>query len=501
MQNEGEAVRVRRWPLFVSIAATVGVMIVALALMLDLRANIEDRARENSENLLRAIERDIARNIEILDLSLQAVVDGVSRRDVMEADPEVRRQILFDRSGSASGVGAFIVFDAEGLITIESGSLVPRQIKPVLDRDYFQAQREADRGLFVSRPYVSRLIGKPVVGLSRRLSNADGSFAGVALATIEVAYFEKLLSRLHLGPKAVVSLIRTDGTFIVRHGSSTSAPAGDVSASPVFRRMMADSSGQFVGMSAVDGIERTYTFTQIEKRPLLLSIAQATDDIFADWRQRAILLGLVLAVICLIIVALTMVLTRELTRRAVAERDLGRLNTELARLSATDALTGLGNRRSFDESLARETRRAGRTGTKLSLVLLDVDHFKRFNDHYGHQEGDRILVAVAGAIRASCGRPGDGAFRIGGEEFAAILPDTDLPAALGLAERIRSAIRSLACPHADSPPGVVTASLGVTDIRGGDASSALAEADGALYASKRNGRDRATLAFEQRSAA
>lgn len=492
--------RVPRWPLVTSVVATLGVLIITSALLLDLRAHIGARARENSENLLRAIERDIARNIEIIDLSLQGVLDGVARQDVMDSDPELRRQVLFDRSGSASGLGAFVVFDANGVVSLDSTSIVPRVIQPVVDRDYFQAQRESDR-LFISRPYLSRLIGKPVLGLSRRISNPDGSFGGVALATIEISYFTKLLEGLQLGPRAVVSLLRDDGHIVVRHGSPARGVTNDLSASPIFQRMRAERSGNFVGVSVVDGIERIYTFAQVGDRPLFLSIAQATADVYADWQHRAVLLGFVLAAICTLIVGLTAILTRELRRRAMAEHELAILNVELARLSTTDALTGLGNRRAFDEWLGRELRRSQRTGTTAALVLLDVDHFKRFNDCYGHQQGDRVLAAVAGAIRACCSRPADSAFRVGGEEFAVLLPETRLPGAARVAERIRMAVRALSWPHADSPFGIVTASLGVVEVSDGDAASAFARADTALYASKHGGRDRITASTDQRLAA
>lgn len=501
MVQDQKALDVPRWPLLVSIAAALGVMIIAGVLLLDLRANVATRAQENSENLLRVIVRDIARNVEIIDLSLQAVVEGVARRDVMEAAPELRRQILFNRSGTASGLGAFVVFDTNGVVTLDSSSNVPRVIQPVLDRDYFVAQRDGDDGLFISRPYLSRLIGRPVIGLSRRITTPDGAFGGVALATVEIAYFTRLLDQLRLGPSAVVSLVREDGSILVRHGAAGNVAPNGLSASPIFQRIRAEKSGTFVGLSAVDGVERIYTFAQVAKRPLYLTVAQATTDVFADWRSKAALLGLILVTICATIVALMAVLTRELKRSAVAEHALARSNTELARLSATDALTGLCNRRSFDKLLARELRRARRTGNVLSLLLLDVDHFKRFNDRYGHQEGDRVLVAIAEAIQRSCGRPADTAFRVGGEEFALLLPETGLTGASQVAERIRTAVRALAWPHSGSPSGIVTTSLGLIEISDEDEASAFARADGALYASKREGRDRTTAAPRRRLAA
>lgn len=482
-----------RWPLLVSLVATLGILFIACAMILDLRGEIGARAHDGSENLLRTVERDIARNLEVLDLSLQGVLDGLARPDVMAADPKIRNLVLFDRSASATSLGALVVFDEHGILRVDSGNLVPRSIAPVTDRDYFQAQLEPGRGLFISRPYTSRLIGKTVIGLSRRISHPDGSFGGVVLATIQVSYFTDLMSQLKLGSGGIVSLVRDDGAVLVR-SSNASARRDNLLGSPVFERMRSAAAGTFVGTSRVDQIERSYTFTHVADWPLILSVGLATRDIYAKWTEKALWAGLVLLGMCLVVVALTVTLTRELRRRAVAEQSLLVANTELARLSVTDSLTELGNRRIFDEALARETRRAARTRRPLSLVVIDVDHFKRFNDRYGHAEGDRALRIVADLMRTGGARPGDMACRIGREEFALILPETTLSGALQVAENLRLAIKAAARPHADSPAGILTLSLGVTEVSGGDAADAFARADAALYRSKQAGRDRVSPA-------
>lgn len=195
-----------------------------------------------------------------------------------------------------------------------------------------------------------------------------------------------------------------------------------------------------------------------------------------------------------ILVALTVRLMGELRRRGRTERTLERLNAELAVLSVTDALTGLGNRRAFDAAIARETRGMRRTGRPLGLVALDVDYFKLFNDRYGHGAGDRVLRLVAEAMAEVAGPDGDGAFRIGGEEFAMLLPGRDLAGTLRAAERLRDRLHATATPHEASPLGIVTASLGVTTVGIETAAAALARADRLLYRAKRAGRDRAVAA-------
>jgi diguanylate cyclase (GGDEF)-like protein/PAS domain S-box-containing protein len=179
------------------------------------------------------------------------------------------------------------------------------------------------------------------------------------------------------------------------------------------------------------------------------------------------------------------------------------LEDELKRLALTDGLTGLANRRAFDQALEAEWLRTMRLSTHMSLLLLDLDHFKRFNDHYGHQVGDDCLRAVAAAITRATRQPSDLAARYGGEEFAVILPGTNSASAVDVAERIRSDIHRLMVPHENNPPGngFVTTSIGLAtalcrpggtmDMR----QSLLAAADTALYKAKQNGRNQVATAL------
>jgi diguanylate cyclase (GGDEF)-like protein len=171
--------------------------------------------------------------------------------------------------------------------------------------------------------------------------------------------------------------------------------------------------------------------------------------------------------------------------------ELVRTRQELERLSSTDALTGLANRRRFDAALAEEVARAQRHATPLALLLADVDHFKRFNDRYGHPEGDRALRAVAAVLARSARRPGELIARIGGEEFALLLPHADAATAAAVAARCREAMATLALPHGDSPTAThVTLSLGVALRHSHEGGAALlARADAALYAAKAGGRN------------
>jgi diguanylate cyclase (GGDEF)-like protein len=195
---------------------------------------------------------------------------------------------------------------------------------------------------------------------------------------------------------------------------------------------------------------------------------------------------------------------RSLTRRQkqlqalVAARtgELEESNAKLATLSSTDALTGITNRRGFDDALAAEWRRAKRNGHSLALAMLDVDHFKSYNDFYGHQAGDQCLRAVAGLIETFGRRTGDLVARYGGEEFALLAPATDAAEALALAQGICRELERLVLPHAQSPHGVITISIGVAALVPGDDNDSgmlVRCADQALYRAKQAGRNRAML--------
>lgn len=167
----------------------------------------------------------------------------------------------------------------------------------------------------------------------------------------------------------------------------------------------------------------------------------------------------------------------------------------LKRMVFLDGLTGTFNRRYFDHRLLMEWQRAERDHTPLGLIMLDVDFFKRYNDHYGHQQGDDCLRHVAMTLRQAMLRPGDVVTRYGGEEFACVLPDTDLAGALRVAERMIQAVHALGLPHAASsvPGGVVTISAGCAvklPAPGQRATDLLALADAQLYQAKSQGRNR-----------
>jgi len=192
----------------------------------------------------------------------------------------------------------------------------------------------------------------------------------------------------------------------------------------------------------------------------------------------------------------SIVVVTDTTTIKAAELALLGMTDQLKELATTDGLTGLLNRRSFDQAFANELARTARERQPITLLMIDIDRFKAYNDRYGHQAGDACLKLVANCLRESLMRPGDSLARYGGEEFSAILPNTDEDGAYVIAERFRKNLRALELPHEGSEKGVVTASIGIASYPGAlierSETELLRRADAALYDAKAAGRDRVT---------
>jgi diguanylate cyclase (GGDEF)-like protein len=187
-------------------------------------------------------------------------------------------------------------------------------------------------------------------------------------------------------------------------------------------------------------------------------------------------------------------LKEEMERRKAREQQLAQANTQLERLASSDGLTGLANRRHFDDALEHEWKRALRVETSLALIMLDVDFFKLYNDTYGHQSGDECLKQIAGVLATAVHRTEDLPARYGGEEFALILPNTNLAGALYVAEQLRASVEALRLPHrASQIADHVTVSFGVAAMiptLDSTSTELLTLADQGLYRAKQTGRNR-----------
>jgi diguanylate cyclase (GGDEF)-like protein len=281
----------------------------------------------------------------------------------------------------------------------------------------------------------------------------------------------------------------------------TGAIGRDIAAQPVFRLRPTAIGAAQAAVARIDGLPVVYSRAHVGAYPVDVTVLRARDVALADWTQSIVLSGGVLLTLVGALLLLGRRVVRQIALRDTLQRELlatqGALETANASLSAmayVDGLTELFNRRYYEQAWEREHRRAFRNGTSIAILIIDVDHFKRYNDRYGHALGDACLKAVAQAIVRGLRRSGDLAARYGGEEFVVVLPDTDAAGARGVAEAIHGHLATLALAHADSPHGRVTASIGVhaavpegaTD----DGRAYIVHADAALYRAKAEGRNR-----------
>ena len=468
-------------------------------MLFDLRQDAWERAEQTSKNLVQVLERDIARNVELYDFSIQAAVDNLATPGLAEVSPQLRQLVLFDRAATARDMGVMLVIDEHGDILADIDAVPPREGN-YADRKYFQVHKaRAGLGLYVGRPIVSRLTGERMLPFSRRINKRDGSFGGVVLGSVKLSYFTRLFRQIDLGQDSAINLYLNDGTRIMRHPFDEADIGANIGSSATFQGFLSQHSGSFVQTSVRDGIERHYTFTRIGSLPLILNVALSATDVEADWRVKAIVIGAIVAALCGMTIVLSLLFGRELRRREA-------IQAELERLSITDPLTGLPNRRAYEDAGSRAWKHARRLGQPLALLIVDADHFKRINDRYGHQIGDEVLKGLARGLSASVRRPHDLVCRVGGEEFVVLLPDTDHGGALRIAEKVHAAISTLSVGSAGIGAGAITVSIGLAALTpSGAADAELASlyqlADGALYEAKAGGRNQTRCAQPQEASA
>jgi diguanylate cyclase (GGDEF)-like protein len=438
-------------------------------------------------NIAALAEQDVARTLELYDLSLQAVIEGINDPDVMRLEPRLRQKALFDTSSTAQGLGALVVLDESGSIALDSRSAIPRAGK-FGDREYFIIHRDSPRsiGLYVSRPFRARLQGSIwSISISRRIDRADGGFGGIVSGTMKLVYFQQIFSRVALGLNGSITLLRDDGSVVASDVEDDGRIGSNWHAASAFAQLPGGARGSFVSDKSVDGIARLYAFQRVGDLPLVVMVGLSKSQVLAPWWSKILLLGAIFAVMAGSVVFLVWIIETELHRRASAE-------FAAAELARTDGLTKLANRRWFDEVLSHEWARAARDERPISLVMIDADHFKLFNDTYGHPSGDSALAAIAGVIAGATSRPSDLAARYGGEEFAVLLPDTDERGAIQIAAAIRDGVSGRRIDHAASGHKIVTVSAGVATAvprSGMRAASLVRDADAALYRAKGHGRN------------
>ncbi|MDB5565899.1 MAG: diguanylate cyclase, partial [Tardiphaga sp.] len=557
--------------------------------------------------------------VELADTVLSGLVNRLETDGTAPAAITRLQTFLEFRKSNLGRIRGLFVYDETGrwLATSEKMNLTGLNNG---DRDYFRRHRESsDPHTLIGKPVKSRSGGQWIITASRRFNHPDGSFVGVALATIDAAYFTQFYGHFDTGANGAIALLSADGTMLARSPDDGTFVGRDMSGAPLFRDFHSrPSAGTYYFKSPLDGVRRLSFYKRSDRYPLMVLATRAQDDVLAQWREEAwtrmaFVLGLTLVIAVFGFYLVRQLLERqrmaaalvakeadfrllaeessdivmrigtderilyvspsssrilgwtpdqligtpalagvdaddlprveqtvaalkcgeieearliyrtrhrgkddiwiETAMRATRKPDTGEidgvvaisrdmtehkdLEEKLAALATSDGLTGLANRRHFDDRLLEEWARAKRDGTPLSLLLIDVDQFKKFNDQYGHQAGDGCLRSLAKALTSEARRPADLAARYGGEEFVLLLPNTDADGCEQVGERIRTTVFELGMLHASNPPSRrVTVSLGGAVSFpgiGGSPEALIEAADRALYAAKDSGRDRLVM--------
>ena len=476
-----------------SLLTVIAILSIVAFLLIREHANAQQAATRSATTIAQLIDADVLRTVELYDLTLQGLIAASQREDLKQVSPQIRHLVLFDRSTTARFKGDILLLDKHGDVLADSSMIDPKPGN-FADRDYFLAHAfNSDTGMFISRPFKPRCDCDDSeewrISFSRRISSSTGEFLGVAVASMRLAYFEQLFNSLDIGNDSTLSIINDDGILLAQKPHLINDPIGkNFAGRPNVMRILREGAGSFDSVSSVDHLQRLYTFSRVGNLPLTVIVALSGNEVFATWKRTAIVISGATGVLCIGLLWLTWLLCRELRLRHHAEQ-------ELALLAATDALTGVANRRTLDQTLRHEWFRAQRSGKPLSVLMVDADHFKAFNDRHGHQGGDDALRAVARVICANVRRPGDLVARYGGEEFSVILAETDNAGARQIAEKIRVAVEQMPLLAGAETP--ITVSIGIstwTTEKEISLEQLLFMADKALYQAKEGGRNRVVTA-------
>jgi diguanylate cyclase (GGDEF)-like protein len=475
-------------PFIVGTAGTlVGVAIVAIVAMglMEQRKQAIVSTQHNSAALVALMSNDLEANFSLYDLLLIDAAETMRDPRTKDLPPDIRRKLLFGRVATGAYLDDALFVDADGhIVESQDGQTYPGV--NVADRDYFVAQRDRSVGLYISDPVRSRVReGQYSIVLSRRVSDYDGSFGGVVLLTLRLAYFQQLFDRVDVDPDGTMFIMLSDGTMLARRPYSEYDVGAQIGKQSYLEPMLKTTAGSFIASAGKDRVTHIYTFRRVPHTSLIAVVAPSLTGALAAWRERFWSYAPMALIFGALIALTSWMLAFSLRTRLATQR-------EFERLSVTDGLTGLFNRRALDERIEAEWQRARRQSEPLSVLFIDIDRFKLFNDFYGHAEGDRVLAAVAKAIRTASRRATDMVARYGGEEFAVVLPATPAAGAAQIAEEVRRAVEGLGIMHEHSEYGGVTVSIGCATCVPRESTGAqalLRAADAELYTAKQAGRN------------
>ena len=458
-------------------------------------------AQASTANLTQALAQHAEDTVKKADTALFGLLERIEVYGISPSTLQSLFPLLVEQVAEMPELQGIFVYDENGRWLINSMDNAPGETKNNADRAYFIHHRDSpDRTPYIGAPIRSKTTGDWVIPVSRRINHPDGSFAGVVLATIKMSYFTHYYSRFDIGDSGTIVLALNDATVLVRRPFVESMIGRSIANGMLFSRYLPHRANDTLLIhSTFNNSERVVSYRSLQRYPLVVITSLSKDEVLAAWRERVVRQGIGVFFLAGVIALLGLRLIRQIHLHNQTEQELSTaqqkvlaVNKTLQRLALQDALTGLANRRQFDLTLNSEYDRAVREQRSIALLMIDVDYFKRYNDVYGHPQGDICLAKVADAMQTK--RPGDFSARYGGEEFAVILTETGIKGAMIVAETIRRAIRELNLPHSGSAAApCVTISIGVcamvpTSFSKGPPAF-LQAADEALYMAKGAGRN------------
>jgi diguanylate cyclase (GGDEF)-like protein len=469
---------------FVITLATTIVMAFSLYQM---RKDAMSQASDATKNLANSLEKETERNLDVFQLAMREVATSIKTPALQRLPLEVRQLVALGTISDARELGTLYATNAQGDLILDSRSAVPRKIN-VSDRDYFQVQQQnKDAGLYLSKPFLPKAgdTQQPTVALSLRLDQGDGQFAGIVASTLRLNYFHEMFKDAILGQHGTITLVRTDGTVLMRQPYHPSDVGNTIAGGHSFLPLVQSDQGSYVDIAVLDHTERLYSFKRVGEYPLIIVVGFATEDIYAGWHRRAMAIGAVTVIIDVLSIWLSLMFAGLLRRRLEME-------SQLQQLAWFDSLTGLPNRIQLQREASRVLLHAKQNASNFATLFIDLDRFKRVNDTQGHTVGDEVLREIAERLREYI-HTGDSISRLGGDEFLAILQNCDVLKAMHIAGRILQTVRQpLALDSKRGTSITISASIGIAiyPYDGQSTDVLLRNADLAMYQAKSDGRNR-----------
>ncbi|WP_312443556.1 sensor domain-containing diguanylate cyclase [Stutzerimonas kunmingensis] len=445
-----------------------------------------DAARNDAMNLATAFEAHVRSTIRLMDIILLDM-----REDVLE-HPDLRSHVNEELGAYGRFITQLAVIGKDGKLTFSNLGPTPKAVD-LSDREHFRVHRDnpqADR-LFISKPVLGRVSKQWTIQFTRPI-HKDGQFAGVLVLSVPTSFFADYYQQINVGKDGTIALVGTDRSLrAIASGTSIPCRYGHfkVPEDRPYFDPKAPVYGFYEGVSSINGEYRLGAYRRLADDGVVVVVLLSPKDFMAAFDERRELLIASAGIISLLLAAVALLIFVLSNRYFQSTEKLRQAHDQLAQLANTDVLTGVSSRRSFLAGLEAELARARRHDESLSLLMLDIDHFKRVNDVHGHPIGDAVLKQFT-ATCASMLRAHDLFGRLGGEEFAIALPHTDLDGARSVAEKIRMAIEQ--APLTTAAGNIeITVSIGVAQTQAGQhgIDQLIAWADKALYDAKHGGRN------------